>query len=271
MHLLSHLATCHAASALVLAFAAALSALGAPPACLVQNSPAPHPAPPAYPDSVHVTNGCHLSTIAFLARFLAEFPSERGEPLVVKTLNADGIRRFHTIALISWHGQSWCRDEYLGTFALDLPVAAPPDKKRLVATAVRVLEARAQTLIRAMLYNPGPAVSTVGSEERIRDVMTAVRIIPFPTTIFWVKCGVREFPVAFFRPTNQQIAVYHPVHGTCLAKCSSGNDAKVVALVAAQFGYHVDGIRAEPTSPRETEVASVRPTHALAFQPASSR
>jgi|GEM_PF-2566821 hypothetical protein len=220
--------------------------------------------PPAYPDRTHVTNGCHISTITFLDRFLAEFPDEQGEPLVITMLNADGVRRSHTIALISWQGQWWCRDESFGVFALGCPVEAQPDRRRLNTKAETMLEKHAKMLIRAAMATPQPAPPTeMSSEQRIREVAVAARMIPFPTTIFWVKCGSRELPVAFFRPTARQIAVYEPLHGTCLAECSSRDDAKVVSLVASRLGYHVDAIHAEHTSPRGTLVASADLPHAV--------
>ena len=59
----------------------------------------PAEAAPAYPESEHVYFGCHISTVAYLARFSAEHPAERGRPAVLMMDNADGVRRPHTIAL----------------------------------------------------------------------------------------------------------------------------------------------------------------------------
>src|SRR5271170_721219 len=73
----------------------------------VPTAPAPV-APPHYTIDEHVFNGCHLSTIAFLARFHADFPAEHGEALIVLMRNAGGVRKAHTVALISWRGSWWC-------------------------------------------------------------------------------------------------------------------------------------------------------------------
>ncbi len=70
-------------------------------------------------------------------------------------------------------------------------------------------------------------------------------MFPFPATSFWIRNGKHETPVAFFRSNSKPIAVYEPLHGTCLAECSIRDDAKVVSLVAAKLGFHADSVRAE--------------------------
>ena len=244
--------------AFALLLSVTLAAPGAQAAGLRQAASLTPQSPPDYPDREHVTNGCHISTITFLDRFLAAFPAERGEPLVITMLNADWVRRPHTIALLSWQGQWWCRDEYFGVFTLDRPVEAKPDMKQLVLRAETMLEKHVKTVMRTAVAAPRSAPPTsMSSEQRLREVAVVARTVPFSTTIFWVKCGSRELPVAFFRPTAQQIAVYDPLHGTCLAECSSRDDAKIVSLVASRLGYHVDGVHAELSSPLGTLVASV--------------
>ena len=134
-------------------------------------------APPSYPDDSHVFNGCHLSTIRYLARYLSQYPGERGEPLVINLRNADGAIRTHTIALISWQGQSWGRDEYFGVFALRCPFEAQPNFKRLISRAESRLEQHAQMLVRAegMPLRP-EAPERLSSEQRIREVRMAGRV-----------------------------------------------------------------------------------------------
>lgn len=209
-------------------------------------------APPAYPDPDHVLNGCHLSTLRFLHRFLADFPAEHGESLVVSMRNANGTTQAHTIALISWQGQSWCRDEYYGVFALNCPAESPPDLERLSARAERKLEDHAQRMVRlgqAVARSEPPALLSAG--QNLRDVTVAAKLIPYGTKIFWVRAGSRELPMAFFRPDGKRIAVYDPAHGTSTAECASPDDAKIVQLVAARLGYRVDSVRPEliPSQP----------------------
>ena len=229
------------------------SALFAP----VAQAGARREAPPAFADSAHVSNGCHLSSITFLAKFLGQFPGERGEPLVIQMINSDGVRRPHTVAVLTWQGQTWCRDEYFGVFVVDCSVAAQSDKARLVAKVQTALERHAAELIRTagMSLRPAPPAK-MSAEQRAAEVTTMATIIPFPTTIYWVRSGSREVPLAFFRPNAREIAVYDPQHGTCLAKCPSRDDAKIVALAAAQLGYHVDAVRPDLPAVRATLLAA---------------
>ena len=202
--------------------------------------------PPSYPDAAHVPNGCHLSAIRYLSRYLSDFPGERGEPLVINMVNADRSRKMHTMALISWHGQAWCRDEYFGAFALGCPLVARPNLARLSARAEACYQEHARMLIHmAGMTQRREASEDLSSEDRFHEVTQAAWIIPFPTTIFWVRSGREEFPVAFFRPGGRQVAVYDPMNGTSVAKCSILDDAKVVSLVAARLGYRSDGVRRE--------------------------
>ena len=204
--------------------------------------------PPAYPDRAHVSNGCHLSTITYLARYLSEHPTEQGEPLVIQVVNFDGTVRSHTIALLSWQGQLWCRDEYFGVFTLGCAVEARPSAERLVAKAQEMLERHEKKLIRAggITLCPVPP-EKMSAEQRTMEVKVMAEIIPFPTTVYWVHSGKRDIPLAFFRPAAGQIAVYDPQHGTCLAECSVRNDAKIVAAIATKLGYQADHIRPDFT------------------------
>jgi len=233
-----------------LATALVIIAALANPAARAASSPL---SPPSYPDAAHVSNGCHLSTIRYLARYLSEFPGERGEPLVINMLNADRSRKMHTVALISWQGHAWCRDEYFGVFALGCPLEARPNLDRLSARAEACYQEHARKLIHmAGMPQRREASENLSSEDRFHEVTQAARIIPFPTTIFWVRSGREEFPVAFFRPGGRQVAVYDPLNGTSLAECSILDDAKVVSLVAARLGYRSDGVRREVFLPGGT-------------------
>lgn len=204
-------------------------------------------APPSYADTVHVCNGCHLSTIRYLARFQSNFPGEHGEPLVINMMNADRTRRMHTMALISWRGLAWCRDEFFGVFALGCRYDARQNPGALVALAERSYSRQAQKVIRdsGMPSRPGPA-EDLTPEQRLQDVSLATQIIPYPSAIYWVKVGHKEIPLALFRPANRQIAVYDPLNGTSLAECSIADDAKVVSAVAARLGYSSGGVRRDP-------------------------
>lgn len=214
-------------------------------------------APPSFPDVAHVANGCHLSTICFLARFTSQFPEERGEPVVINMLNPGGTWKFHTIALLSWRGAIWGRDEYFGVFALGRRCDAMTDFSTLSAVAEKAYLRRAAKVVRqeGMPERPEPP-EDMTSGEIFREATLAAQIIPFPSTIFWVRNGRQERPFVFFRPSDRQVAVYEPVHGTCLADCGIRDDAKVVSLVAARLGYHPEGVRRELSLQHETLLAN---------------
>jgi hypothetical protein len=213
-------------------------------------------APPSYPDADHVCNGCHLSTIRYLSRFLAEYPAEHGEPLVINMMNADRTRGMHTMALISWHGQAWGRDEYFGVFSLGCRFEKEPDLSRLAACAESAYQQHARRVIRMEGTPRRPDdPEQMSRAQRFQEVTLATRIIPFPSSIYWLRSGREEFPVAFFRPSGGQIAVYDPLHGTCLAECSSPDDVKVVSLVAAQLGYRPDHVRSDVSTSNSNPLA----------------
>lgn len=221
-----------------------------------------HPAsaavnPPSYPDRAHVSNGCHLSTITYLARLKEQYPAESGEPLVIQVVNYDGSVTSHTIALLTWEGQMWCRDEYFGVFRLGCKVDARPSHDRLVAKAETMLKQHEQKMMREGGVTPCPVPpSKMSAEQRTMEVRAMTQFIPFSTTVYWVHSGKCEVPLAFFRPAPGQVAVYDPQHGTCLGECSVKDDAKIVAAVAAKLGYQAAGLRADATNTRGTLVAS---------------
>jgi hypothetical protein len=214
-------------------------------------------APPPYPDATHVYNGCHLSTLAYLAKFNAEFPAEQGQPIVVQLLNADGCTRSHTMSLITWQGDWWIRDEYYGVFSLNCTVKAVSDLSQLQSLAERIYARHAAEMSRRSDAPHVPVVpSRLSVEQRIHDVRLAADKVPMAHSIYWVKDGRREIPLVFFRPAPGQIAVYDPAFGTGVAQCSQPDDAKVVAAVATRMGYRADQVRAELDLPTGTQVAT---------------
>jgi hypothetical protein len=161
----------------------------------------------------------------------------------------------HTLALISWRGQAWCRDEYFGVFALGCAYEGEPNLDRLTAKAESSYQGHARHLIRNEGTPQRPdSPEELTQSERIREVTLAMQIIPYPSTIYWLRSGRGEFPVAFFRPSGRQVAVYDPLNGTSLAECSIRDDAKVVSLVAARLGYRPE-VRRELAIPDEALLA----------------
>jgi hypothetical protein len=176
---------------------------------------------------------------------------------VINMLNPDGFWRCHTIALVSWQGAAWGRDEYYGVFALGRSCGARTDFSTLSAAAEKAYQRQAARVIRLEgMPQRQESPEEMSPGEIFREVTLAARIIPFPSTIFWVRNGRQEVPVVFFRPADRQVAVYEPIHGTCLAQCAIRDDAKVVSLVAARLGYQSAGVRRELSVPSETLLAS---------------
>lgn len=255
---------CHATLRAV-AFVVIVTA-GFAPARAAASSAAPAGAadrtsPPHYPDAAHVPQGCHLSTLAFLARYAAEFPHERGKAVVVAMRNADGRTRPHTLAVLSFRGELWCRDEYFGVFPLHLRAAAEPELRRLVARIEPRLEKHARRhLAGPDAARPAAAPSQLSPAEALALVRTAATILPLPARVFWIGSDRAEVPALLFRPSPTEVAVYLPTHGTCVAECNVTNDARVMELVAARLGYREVVVRADAALP-------LTPGFALAASP----
>ncbi len=223
--------------------------------------------PPHYPDTAHVFNGCFLSTYAYLTRFADEFPAEQGRPITVCMRNANGQVLPHTIALVSWQGTWWCRDEYFGVFSLDCDATGTPNVALLTPRAERFLDRHAKDALRdPNLERASEVPHRLTSAQRLAAVMTAAKLIPVPHTIYWVRSGRDEVPVVFFRPGNGQVAVYDPAHGTGVAECHSREDLKVTALVATSMGYRSETIHPDLTGATGTLVAAAGSTSVAASQ-----
>lgn len=207
-------------------------------------------APPHFPDTVHVMNGCYVSAAAYLSRLFAAFPAERGEPLIVLARNGDGRRKPHTIALITWQGGWWLRDEYYGVASLRLPVAPQIDAPRLAERALAICEKNSVAAVRfrnAAMPQPTPVNLTVG--QRLSEVLTTASALPHESTLYWVRVDGTELPMLYFIPQPGQVAVYDPSHGTALAESNSSDGMKIVPLVATQLGYAVESVRRDEPSP----------------------
>jgi hypothetical protein len=202
--------------------------------------------PPHFPDALHVFNGCHLSTLAYLARFRAEFAGEQAVPFIVPLANLDGVTRSHTIAMVSWRGVWWCRDEYFGVFPIGCRVEPVMNRRRLEDRLKRTLPVYARAALQAPGKPRPPVVPAhLSAELRLREVVTATKILSGAGAIFWIQSGAERIPVVFFRAGGRAIGVYDPARGTCAAETDSPNDAAIVAAAARQVGYRVDSVGAE--------------------------
>lgn len=223
--------------------------------------------PPAFLENEHVCNGCHLSTMCFLAKYTAAFPNENGQPLVISMMNRDGVRRSHTIALMSWRGAAWCRDEYFGVFSLGASYTQNGDLSRLARKAQQLLERHAQNLVRTNGLPQRPEVPSEDAvQQRFEEAKLATRILPFSSSLYWVRSGSHEVPMVLFRPSPGVIGVYEPIHGTCLAECSIRDDAKVVALASEKLGYRPDSLRREASVSSSVAASALSASNAVAVQ-----
>jgi hypothetical protein len=200
-------------------------------------SAGPGTAPPAYRDTAHVPLGCYISTYAYLAKFLANYPHEVGQPL---TVNLPSFGGPHTIALVSWQGRWWGRDEYSGVYELRCAVAETHDIEQLGETAeyfLRRLSAWHHRTGKIGISTRAPAEIADGA--RWDSVRTAARLLPIDSQIFRVSCRKREIPLLFFQPAANVIAVYDPANGTATAECELRSATTIVAMVASRLGYKV--------------------------------
>ena len=213
--------------------------------------------PPAFPDAGHVPNGCYLSTTAYLTRFTAEFPAERAAPVAIAPC---GFSAKHTIALLSWRGEWWGRDEYFGVFALNRTVAGNPDPAALARWAEHLLAKHAMRAVKAGRGDYAPAApDALPARELAALVRAAAAALPRANEIFWVHGGREAVPFLLFHPAAGVIAVYDPLHGTATAETKLTDGETIVGLIAAKFGYRVTAVRPDTSFTTGALVAGFSP------------
>jgi hypothetical protein len=207
-------------------------------------------APPVLPDPHHVPNGCFLSALAYVARFRAAHPGERAEVLAVE------LRRFHgahTIAVVTWRGEWWGRDEFFGVFPLGRSAARHREAGALTGRAETALERHAEAEVRAGrgAWAPPPQ-RTMPAGERARAVAEAAALLPEPGEIFRVAGKDGAVPLLFFRPFPGTVCIYEPVTGTAQADTAATHAPSIVKAMAARLGLEGTVTGAEPR-PRASE------------------
>ncbi len=211
-------------------------------------------APPSFRDAVHVPRGCYISTMVFLARFHAEHPTERGEPLTLELASYDGP---HTVALISWRGMLWGRDEYCGVFPLHVAVVSSSVVEIRRRAALALTRLSSQYLKRGLIDPATESERAMSPEARRAAVARAAALLPVRGEIWELRQGRERLPFLFFRPAAEQIAVYDPAYGTATAHCRACSPGLVVAAVLLRLGYGV---------PQERGLPLVRAVAALASE-----
>jgi hypothetical protein len=210
--------------------------------------------PPAFPDAQHVLNGCFISTIAYVARFRAAFPAERAQPLTVELKKFHGL---HTIAVVSWRGEWWGRDEFFGVFALGLRVPLHPDPDQLVARAQRALDAHAEREVEAGRGSwAPPPPRTLPAAERAHWITQAAAALPHPGEMYWLYGDALEFPVLFFRPAPGLVCFYEPLTGTAQAETTATHAPSVVKAIASRLGRRINAVRPAAAHPAGARIAA---------------
>ena len=196
-------------------------------------------APPVYPDAAHVPEGCYLSAFRYLAKFGQAYPAERGMMLTVAWPSVGGL---HTLAVVSWRGRWWARDEYGGVFDLRCAVAEIADPTLLRKQAEEALKRLTVRQWRfARQDRPDSGTGELSLTKRREAVAAAADLLPCPSQCFLLRQGRTEIPVLFFQPSAGLVAVYDPSAGTAVAESKATHPARIVALMAAQLGYE-DGV-----------------------------
>jgi hypothetical protein len=200
--------------------------------------------PPDFPDDQHVINGCYISTMAYIAKLKTSFPAERAEPLTIFPRHGGVRRKPHTLALFTWRGQWWIRDEFFGLKSVRLPVKPAITPERVAVRVAGMCEKDSLWLLAQGKVQPLGAAAELSLEQKLAAVIFAASVLPYDTELYWVRCKTSRTPMLFFRPHRGAIAVYDPQHGTALAESNTADGRKIVPLVAQKLGYVVDAVDA---------------------------
>ncbi len=227
--------------------------------------------PPNFPDMIHVANGCYVSSFVYLSRFHAAYPAERAETAAIVLPNADGSFKPHTVAIVSWHGKWWARDEFYGLADLRSSSSRPWD----VASVTRRVDAinrerYAQQTAAGHRRQPdrAPAEKTEAIRWRIEHIQRARQLLPVPSEIVWLRSGDQTLPMLFFRTSEGgRFAVYDPSIGTAQALGDVSDVGRLVAAVAERMGYPAPS----PVSETAAIAAAVRGQSGQAFADARPR
>lgn len=196
--------------------------------------------PPVFPDVVHVANGCFVSAVVYISRFTAAFPGERGETAALMLPNDDGQIKPHTLAVVTWHGEWWARDEYYGVFSLSEPVERPWTLGRLRRRAITEMSAAAARARRERrpVRQVRPPTKTLATRAwRREQIDTAQALLPLPAEVCWFDGSSGPEPFLFFRLGGDRFAVYDPSVGTASANSPEHQSGRLVAAVARRMGY----------------------------------
>lgn len=85
--------------------------------------------PPDFPDTRHVPNGCYLSAVTYTEKFKAAYPTEH---VRLQNFHPRGWPAAHMVALVTWQGAWFIRDEYFGVFSSSTKSGDEAEESRFV-------------------------------------------------------------------------------------------------------------------------------------------
>ena len=155
-------------------------------------------APPWWPDSYYVKNGCYISAFVYMARLREHYPDTAAETVTVLLSNGTS----HTIVTIKWGDRLYLRDPFVGVAAIE----GPPQRSFDRALALwRGSEGRHTYDERSLATR----------EERHREIHLAAELIAFahPEIVLTQYRGQIVTVLSWKTPTGE-IALYEPTFGT---------------------------------------------------------
>jgi hypothetical protein len=197
--------------------------------------------PPDYVDQYHVPNGCYISALAYIAKFKTAFPEERAEPLTVVPRRGGSPGEPHTVALITWRGRWWLRDEYFGIKSVRLPVSSAITPERIAARVAGICGQDSMTQIQVN-NSSSDVAPELSFTTRMSDVFAAAAVIRSEAAVYVVHSGAMRIPMLYFQPGPGLVAVYDPTHGTAFARSNTADALKVLPAMAQKLGYKVISI-----------------------------
>lgn len=163
-------------------------------------------APPWWPDQIYAANGCYLSASAYVARLASTYPAADATTYTVEIPSC----RKHTIAVVTWNGVKYGRDQYIGVFK----IGDSDPQTSFVATLRRWWQAK-----RTHRY-PEKRPSSIA--ERHAEVLLARQIMSFAKTeLVPVITPTGAVTILTWQTTTGELAIYEPMLGTAVGSTSA--------------------------------------------------
>ncbi len=193
----------------------------------VSAAPAKEGSPPWWPDKIYAANGCFLSASAYVARLVSTYPAAKASTQTVEIPSCRG----HTIAVVSWNGVKYGRDQYIGVFKI-----GDGDPQASFEAALRRWRQEKRT-------HPYPERRPHSMAERRAEVLLARSIMAFAKTeLLPVNTPTGVVTVLTWRTPTGELAIYEPTLGTAVGS-TAGTVAEATRCLLAQFVSPHQGAR----------------------------